>query len=500
MKEDQTSTTQEQTGNTNDKSTASTGADRASANTQVTKLLHLVDHHGELFHTPTMEPFASCKVEGHYEHYSLRSAAFKMWLSRQFFLAHRSVATPQALDAALNLLGAKACFEGPEHEMHVRIAEHDGDIYVDLCDKDWQVVRVSPTGYTVFKKSPVKFRRPKGAKSLPVPQPGGSIDELRPFVNVRDEHQWKLLVGFVLAAFRPTGPYPLLEVIGGHGSAKSMMTKVLRDLIDPNAATMRSLGTLEELALAAHNGWLLTFDNLSRLPKAMSDALCRMSTGGASSKRKLYADDEETLFEAKRPVVVNGIGGVVTESDLFDRTVVLDLPEIRSAKRRDEEQFWNEFNSVRPRVFGAILTGVAGALTNIHAVPSRMDWPRLADFAKFATAAESQFGWTPGAFMEAYNANREELNARVIDDDKLAIQIIALANAKTAWSGTATELLGVVNPEGEPGLPKAANSLKQRLIELKPNLDAAGIEVEFARQGSTSQKMIYIRKRMKAAA
>jgi hypothetical protein len=131
---------------------------------------------------------------------------------------------------------------------------------------------------------------------------------------------------------------------------------------------------------------------------------------------------------------------------------------------------------------------------------SRPTLTRLADFAKFATAAESQFGWTPGAFMEAYNANREELNARVIDDDKLAIQIIALANAKTAWSGTATELLGVVNPEGEPGLPKAANSLKQRLIELKPNLDAAGIEVEFARQGSTSQKMIYIRKRMKAAA
>jgi hypothetical protein len=241
---------------------------------------------------------------------------------------------------------------------------------------------------------------------------------------------------------------------------------------------------------------LPVFDNLSRIPKVMSDALCRMSTGGAIAKRKLYTNDEEMLFEAKRPVVLTGINGVVTASDLMDRTLVLELPTIRASERKDERQFWQEFNAVRPRVFGAILDAVASAMKNIDSVPQREEWPRLADFAKWVTAAERQLGWKPGTFMETYNANRDEVNARVIDDHKMATLIIALANAKTTWSGTSTELLSVINPQSEPGLPKAANSLKPRLKELKPNLDAAGVDIEFARQGSASAKMIYIRKRI----
>jgi hypothetical protein len=119
----------------------------------------------------------------------------------------------------------------------------------------------------------------------------------------------------------------------------------------------------------------------------------------------------------------------------------------------------------------------------------------MADAAKWVTAAEAQLGWRPGFFMEAYKANREESNARVIDDDKVALEIISLSEAGE-WSGTASQLMSAINPSGEPGFPQAANRLKRRLVELKPNLDAIGVTVQFVRQGTDSKKVIHIGKRV----
>jgi hypothetical protein len=450
----------------------------------------------ELFHTSSNVPFASCKVDGHRENYPLRSSEFENWLRGGMHRCFGNAPTPQVMGAALGVLQARACFSGPLREVYVRVAEHEGDIFIDLADRDWRVVRVSAdAGYSVLSESPVKFKRPKGLLALPEPQSGGRIEDLRPFVNIGDDRQWRLLVGFILGAFHPTGPYPILEVNGDQGSGKSVMTKVLRLLVDPNVAPARSLGNLHDLALAANNGWLLGFDNLSFIRKHMSDALCRVSTGGASARRTLYEDEGETIFEAKRPVVLNGIGNFITESDLLDRTLVLQLPAIRSAQRQDERQFWKNFTEVQPKIFGALLDAVSCAMRTVDSVPARTDWPRMMDFAKWVTAAEGQLGWKSGSFMEAYNENREEANARVIDDDKFAQAIIDLANTG-GWSGTASELLPVVNPGGDAGFPQAANKLKQRLSELTPNLQAIGVPVESAREGRDSKKMIYIGKRI----
>src|ERR1700682_5419513 len=104
---------------------------------------------------------------------------------------------------------AKAQYEGAKTEVYLRVAEHAGDIYLDLGNANWEAVRVSANKpFEVTPSSPVKFRRPKGMLELPTPEHGGAVEDLRPFVNVRDENQWKLLVCFILSALRPTGPYP----------------------------------------------------------------------------------------------------------------------------------------------------------------------------------------------------------------------------------------------------------------------------------------------------
>jgi hypothetical protein len=100
----------------------------------------------------------------------------------------------------------------------------------------------------------------------------------------------------------------LLAISGEQGSAKTVLSKLLKSLVDPNVAPVRAPAREErDLMIAANNGYLLAFDNLSGLPFWLSDALCRLATGGSFAVRQLYTDDEEVLFQAARPILLNSI-------------------------------------------------------------------------------------------------------------------------------------------------------------------------------------------------
>src|SRR5205807_197923 len=118
---------------------------------------------------------------------------------------------------------------------------------------------------------------------------------------------WTLLVGWLLGAFSPHGPYAMLALHGEQGSAKSTTARILRSLIDPNTSDLRSEPrNARELMIAATDGWVLAFDNLSDIQSWLSDALCRLSTGGGFATRQLHTDDEEVLFDAQRPLLITG--------------------------------------------------------------------------------------------------------------------------------------------------------------------------------------------------
>src|SRR5262245_64966627 len=114
--------------------------------------------------------------------------------------------------------------------------------------------------------------------------------------------------------------------MGEQGSAKSTFATILRSLVDPNTAPLRSFPREDrDLFIAASNGWIVGYDNVSRVPPWLSDALCRLATGGGFSTRKLYTDDEEQLFNAQRPTILNGIEDFIDRPDLDSGTIVLKL-------------------------------------------------------------------------------------------------------------------------------------------------------------------------------
>jgi hypothetical protein len=307
----------------------------------------------ELFHTANSTGFADLDVNGHRETWPIRSKGFRRWLARRFFEETDGAPNSEALQSALNVIEAKAHFDAPERAVHIRVGGLDGRLYLDLCDETWRAVEIDTAGWRVIDNPPVRFRRAAGMKPLPVPVSGGSVETLRSFLNVRSDADFVLVVAWALACLRNCGPYPVVALSGEQGSAKSTFSAILRALLDPNTAPLRALPREDrDLFIAASNGHLLAFDNVSVLPAWISDTLCRLATGGGFAVRQLYTDQDEVLFDAARPVILNGIEEIVTRPDLADRALFLTLDPIPEERRRPEAELWARFDAERPRVPG----------------------------------------------------------------------------------------------------------------------------------------------------
>jgi hypothetical protein len=452
----------------------------------------------EFFHTDAGTAFVDLLINGARETWPIRSKRFRSWLRRRHYEITRTAASAAAINSALDLLEAQAQFEGPEREVRVRLAEHAGHIYLDLADECWRAVEIGPGGWRVIGSPPVRFRRPAGMLPLPVPQGGGSIEELASFLNLLSRNDFVLVVAWLLATLRAGGPYPALAISGEQGSAKTVLSKLLKHLVDPNVAPVRALVREErDLVLAANNSYVLAFDNLSGLPHALSDAFCRLATGASFGLRQLYTDADEVLFQAARPILLNGIDDVIGRSDLADRALFLTLPPITDRRRRVERQLWREFEVARPRILGSLLDAAAHGLRNVAGIDLE-ELPRMADFALWATACETAF-WPAGTFTQAYQANRRATIEDLIDADPVAAWVRQIMANRSTWTGSASDLLRAGAALASPGLPsvaaawpKSPRELAGRLRRAQPFLRGLGIHIAFGREGRAGTRIIRI--------
>lgn len=402
---------------------------------------------------------------------------------------------------ALGVIEARAIYDGDEHEANVRIAQRDWLIYVDLADAERRVIEVSPGGWRVIGSAhaPVRFVQPRGMRALPAPEPGGSLDELRSLLNVGDDSQWALIVGWLIASINPDGPYPILALNGEQGSAKSTTARMLRALLDPNDAPLRAEPReARDLMIAANNARVIALDNISRVQPWLSDGLCRLATGGGFTTRELYSDADETIFDAQRPIVLNGISDYVDRSDLLDRTIGLTLPTIPEGQHRTERDLWREFERLQPRILGALFAAAACALSRRDEV--RLDsTPRMADAAAWIVAAEPALPIGEGEFLKAYRADRASAREQAIEASPVGPAIMALARRchPDGWSGTMTDLLAEIE-DGDitdartrrrRDWPGSARGLGAALRRIAPDLREAGVEV---RLPSRTRRMVAV--------
>jgi hypothetical protein len=473
--------------------------------TQAEILIGIATKEADLFHASDDTAFADVQINGHRETWSVRMKGFRRWLTRKFFEVTDGAPSTEAMQQALNLIEARAHFDGPERAVHVRVAGLDGKLYLDLCDREWRAIEIDDTGWRIIDTPPVRFRRAAGMKPLPVPVAGGSINDLLPFLNLKPGDPDKpnpdfvLTVAWLLAALRSRGPYPVQALAGEHGVAKSTFTAILRALIDPNSTPLRALPREDrDLFIAATNSYVLAFDNVSGLRDWISDTLCRLATGGGFSTRQLYTDQDEILFEATRPIILNGIEEIVTRPDLIDRAIILTLEPIAKEKRRPEEEFWAEFETTRPVILGALLDAVA---TGFKRLPNMQfeALPRMADFARWAAACETAM-WPEGTFMAAYAGNIESSVDSALEAHAVGTAVLEMMASLKEWSGTATTLLATLTTEvGETishrkSWPKNPKAMSGSLRRASPLLRDRNIDVRFEREGHNRKRSIHILK------
>lgn len=462
-------------------------------------------HEKDLWHTAEQQVFATIPIDsqsgkGHYENHAVKSAFYKGWLRRLYSKeCQNKVPNSRAVNEAVDDRYGVGLLSRQE-EVFVRLAQHADCICWDLANNAWDAVEISKRGWSIIgnplqatpylrlvrNTPPVKFRRPRGMGPIPIPCTDGNIIALRSYLNLppgdEGEKYWRLIVAWLVQALRPNGPYPVLVLHGEQGSAKSTTSRLLKALIDPSKVSLKTMPRdTRDLAITANNGWVLVFDNVSGINQWLSDAFCRLSTGGGFSTRQLYTDEDEILFSTTRPLILNGIDEIVNRNDLADRCIFVRLPPIFDSDRCTERELFNDFERDRPAIMGGLLDAVVEALKNLPTT-TLPKVPRMADFATWVHAAEPALPWGDGGFISAYTDNIQSAIDMAIDGDCVGSAIKNFMTDRLQWQGTPTELLHQLESaaSGEVRLrswPKSAVHLTRRLMRSSSFLRRTGIEV-----------------------
>ncbi len=454
-----------------------------------------------LWHGPDYEGFVTFPVKDHWETWPLRSGAFRRWLSSRAYEAHGVVPGGQALEDVTRVLEARAVSEGEQRAPWRRVGARDGCLYIDLADSEWRVVKITATGRELLAAHDSPFVRSPRMRALCAPLGGYSIgDILGPFANVAranplgdiaKEHDFILVVAWLVASFRERGPYPILVLNGEQGSGKSSFARRLRSLLDPSSPPIQGPPKDEQaLIVTAQNSHLIAFDNLSHISPELSDGLCRLSTGGGFAIRALHTDKDENIFDGARPVIINGIPSLADRPDLNQRAIIVRLATIPEDMRLPEDELDAKWEEARPYVLGAICAALSSALRNIGKTKLAR-YERMADLQKWVAAAEPGLGWEPGTFSRAYASNCRDNAEAAFEGDIVAVAIrdFMLQEYSYFWSGTATELLnklGLVVGETTRQMrvwPKTAQALGNCIERCAPLLRGKGITIERKHSG-----------------
>src|SRR5260370_6069172 len=179
--------------------------------------------------------------------------------------------------------------------------------------------------------------------------------------------------------------------------------------------------------------------------------------------------------------------------DFLDRAVIVEFLDMKPEMRRDEAQFWREFEELRPRILGALLDAASAGLRNLPNVRLEQP-PRMADFALWVNACEESLGMKPGEALSVYQSNRAETRNLALESSPLYEPVTELAHE--GFSGTVTELharlTGMMSESMRRSArwPKAPNALSNALRRMAGNLRAAGIHIQFSRADIRGRRVV----------
>lgn len=462
------------------------GSDAPERESQASILVRFVVERAELFHDENRDVFATMNNSG--LTMRLDSRGFKDWLSAEFYDQEQKAPRSQSLSEAIQTLGGIARHRGDLHPVFLRVGQMGSDYFIDIGDpKNSRAIRLADGSWEIVSKPPVRFIRTEAMQPLPLPKKGGSIEPLWTVCNIPSDKR-VLILAWVIECWRIDSPFPVLELFGEQGSAKSTTQTALRRLIDPNACDLRSPPSkIDDLFVGAGVSWLTSYENVSHLSAPLQDGLCILATGGGFARRKLYSDNDEAVINVKRPIVLNGISVCVTAQDLVDRSISIELPTI--TERQESTGLWETFDKQAGSVLGGLLDIAAEALRRLPSISIPKDQrPRLIEFARLGIAVGQITGHD---FMQAFNASRSDSIARTIDASPVAAALVDWFDARDrrGITDTAKNLFLDIErfkPQGAEAWPRSPKGFSDSIRRSAPALRQMGIECRNeGKQGGT---------------
>lgn len=445
---------------------------------QTDKIVKFVEEHVQLFHDENRDCFGKNKETG--EVRRIDGQQFRDWLACAFYDKHQKAAKDQNMNEALRTCQGLARFRGEQEKVFIRVGQNGDCYYLDLgIPGNSQAVEISAKGWQVIDKPPINFVRPDSLQALPLPDRKGELKELWQLVNIPKDSQI-LVAAWLCECLRPDTPFPVLELIGEQGSAKSTTQAILRRIFDPNACDLRSAPKCsEDIFIGAGVSWLVSYENISHLAANMQDALCVLATGGGFAKRKLFSDADESVIRVKRPIVLNGISAAVTAQDLVSRTISVETPVING--RCEVGQLWQRFEELHPRLLGGLLTCLSDALSCLNELElPRDNQPRLIEFARLGMGVSLSFGYEPKVFLEQFNNHQLVSIERTLDANPVAVAVQDwFEHNSTGRTDTLKNLMLCIEkhkPTSSDAWPRSAKGFGDSLRRAAPALRMLGIE------------------------
>jgi len=352
--------------------------------------------------------------------------------------AYQKMPAEQDVKSAQMIALAEAAEAAPAH-VDLRFARVGGKRYVFLADPDRTIVEIDADGWRFNNDAPVQFRKGVG---LPMSLPeDGSLSDLIEFLNVDGDSMVFLLAWMVTAIINPGKQCPIAILDGSAGSAKSSTLTTLIEMLDPKVgAQAGEPGSVDDLVVSAYQSAVMSFDNVDTLAR-LSDDLCRLSTGGGLSKRKLYSDGDVFSVDAMRPLLIAGLDPTFYKQDLIERIIRVTL--IRPAHYMDEEEFsaYRKVHVARWR--GALYSLVSDVLRDVHTIKQTSS--RFGVFARVGECVARLLGRDEGWFNQRYASMRLEMASEAAAADSVYLfltDFLGGLNQKvgTTWEGTSTDL------------------------------------------------------------
>lgn len=466
-------------------------------------LIGFVSDYCELFHNKNKECFAKINIDGRTEVWGISSTGFADWIRGEYFRATSKGIPDKKLYEITPTLKALAIHKGYEQEVFMRVAQVDNKIYIDLCDKGWNVIEITKDKWEIIDKSPVSFIR--NSYMLPMQKPMGTyktpfnngIQLLKKHINIRNE-DFILVVGILIMYLQyGDGDMPLLIINGEAGTGKSTFTKMIRELIDPNSEPILMHPKEDVMPIIANSNYVVSLDNLSGIRKSFSDLLCTIATGTSHITRKHYTNKEMSVISMKRPVILNGIEDIASRDDLVRRSVILELLRIEDGSISDDAEVMNNFRKDAPVIFGALCTGLMTALKNIDTVKIN-NITSMSRFCRWSGASMPAFNWDADMFMKSYHDNLKHSYIAVLDTSPFTAAIIKMFEDRpdTDWDGTPIEFKECLEDvmHDNPIIRsrywvKSAKGVMNAIKRNRKALEKVGINIETYKPGGNITKV-----------